>query len=61
MPPLPQEPANDSVDKQQNDEAHVVEGGSNLDESGSEEEEPWWRTFTLWKVNMRGLVDDDTS
>jgi hypothetical protein len=61
MSPLPQTLVNDSVDKRQIDEELGAEDGTDLDQSGSEEEDPWWRTYKLWKVNMRGLVDDDTS
>jgi hypothetical protein len=61
MPPQPQMLANDSVNKRQTNEGAGTEDGSVQDQSGYEEEEPWWRTFRLWKVNMRGLVDEGTS
>jgi hypothetical protein len=59
---LPQPtPPNDIIEKQQIGEEQGAEDSNNLDESASETEDPWWRTFKLWKVNMRGLSDDDTS
>jgi hypothetical protein len=61
MSSLPQTSENDPNEKRQFHEALRAEDGSVSNESGSKEEDPWWRTFKLWKVEMRGLKDDEPS
>jgi hypothetical protein len=65
MSPLPptlgEDSVDDTVEKRHIDEDHGVENGADSDQNGFNDEDPWWRTFKLWKVNMRGLADDDTS
>jgi hypothetical protein len=51
----------DSVDKQRIEQEIHPDAGTDSDQNGSEEDEAWWRTFKLWKVNMRGLIDDNPS
>jgi hypothetical protein len=58
---LVNEPVIHSVDKQPIEEEIHPEAGTDSDQNGSDEEEAWWRTFKLWKVNMRGLIDDNPS
>jgi hypothetical protein len=58
--PQPTRP-NDIIDNRQIGEDQGAKDGDDLDESSSEAEDHWWRTFKLWKVNMRGLSDDNTS
>jgi hypothetical protein len=58
--PQPTE-VNDSIDKRQIGEERGDEDGNAFEEIASESEDPWWRTFKLWKVNMRGLSDENTS
>jgi hypothetical protein len=57
----PQIVENDPVEKSLPQKGLGVADGSASDHSPSQEEDPWWRTFQLWKVKMRGLEDDEPS
>jgi hypothetical protein len=61
MSSLPKDSGNDPEEKPKLDVGPRADDVSVSDQPGSIQEDPWWRTFQLWKVDMRGLKDDGPS